>query len=54
LSEKYQVAVEKCVPIIKPDCLRKLKPKFKNEIKQLVAKKLRFFCQIAKDFTENS
>ncbi len=47
LIEKYQEVVEKCVSIIKPNHLRKLKPKwFNNEIKQLVVKKFKSLCQM--------
>jgi len=47
LIEKYQEAVEICVPIIKPNRLRKFKPKwFNSEIKQRVTKKFSVFCQI--------
>jgi len=47
LIEKYQEAVEICVPIIKLDLLRKFKPKwFNSKIKQRVNKKFSVFCQI--------
>jgi hypothetical protein len=47
MIEKYQEAVEKCVPIIKPNRLRKLKLKWVNNgIKQLVAKKFKSLYHI--------
>jgi hypothetical protein len=47
LLDKYQAAEEECIPVINPNSIKKLRPKwFNKEIKQLVTMKFSIFCQI--------
>jgi len=53
LLDKYNEALDACVPTINPSSVKKLRPKwFNKEIKMSVSKKYRLFCKIRAGATD--